>query len=209
MKSARNGQLKIYTIFFFLVNIHKNNKTMKPTEDLMFEHKAIKVILNVMSNISSSIKDKKVFYTNDVEKIVDFLSVYVDKCHRSKEEEVFYPALSLSKSPIENIGLIINEHSIGRGYLAEISCCVENCKIGSTFSGERIADCMANYVQLMQEHIQKEENEYFPMANKALSGEAQKEISNQFKLINDEFVGSDIHTRYDELLKSLENKYLN
>ena len=47
---------------------------MKPTEDLMYEHKAIKVILNVMSNISSSIKDKKVFYTNDVEKIVDFLS---------------------------------------------------------------------------------------------------------------------------------------
>jgi hemerythrin-like domain-containing protein len=182
---------------------------MKPTEDLMYEHKAIKVILNVMSNISSSIKEKKVFYTNDVEKIVDFLSVYVDKCHRSKEEEVFYPALLLSKSPIENIGLIINEHSMGKGYLAEISCCVENCKIGSSFSGERIADCMANYVQLIQEHIQKEENEYFPMANKALSGEAQKEISKQFKQINDEFVGLDIHTRYDELLKSMENKYLN
>jgi len=47
------------------------------------------------------------------------------------------------------------------------------------------------------------------MANKALSGEAQKEISKQFKQINDEFVGLDIHTRYDELLKSMENKYLN
>jgi hemerythrin-like domain-containing protein len=182
---------------------------MKPTEDLMYEHKAIKLILNVMSNISNSIKDKKVFYTNDVEKIVDFLSVYVDKCHRNKEETVFYPALSLSKSPIENIGLIINEHSISKGYLDEITCCVENCKIGSTFSGERIADCMANYVQLIEDHIQKEENDYFPLANKALSGEAQKEISKQFKLINDEFIGLDIHTRYDELLKLLENKYIN
>ena len=182
---------------------------MKPTEELIYEHNAIKLTLNVMSNISRSIKDKKVFYTNDVEKIVDFLTVYVDKCHRTKEEEVFYPALLLSKLPVVNIGLIINEHAIGEGYLDEISCCVENCKIGSTFSGERIADCMANYVQLIQEHIQKEENDYFPMANKALSGEAQKEISKQFKLINDEFVGLDIHTRYDELLKSMENKYLN
>lgn len=197
------------TIFVYLTNIPKNTEIMKPTEDLMYEHKAIKLILNVMSNISNSIKDKKVFYINDVEKIVDFLSVYVDKCHRNKEETVFYPALSLSKSPIENIGLIINEHSIGKGYLAEITCCVENCKIGSTFSGERIADCMANYVQLSEDHIQKEENDYFPLANKALSGEAQKEISKQFKLINDEFIGLDIHTRYDELLKSLENRYIN
>ena len=57
---------------------------MKPTEELIYEHNAIKIILNVMSNISRSIKDKKVFYTNDVEKIVDFLTVYVDKCHRTK-----------------------------------------------------------------------------------------------------------------------------
>ena len=182
---------------------------MKPIEELMYEHKAIKLILSLMNNISESIKDKKVFYTNDVEKIVDFLIVYVDKYHRNKEETVFYPALILSKYPIENIGLIINEHSIGKGYLDEITCCLENCKIGSIFSGEKIADCMSNYVQLIQNHIQKEENDYFPLANKALSGEAQKKISKQFKLINDEFVGLDIHTRYDELLKSMESKYIN
>lgn len=182
---------------------------MKPTEDLMFEHKAITLMLSVMSNISASIKDKKVFYTNDVEKIVDFLSVYVDKCHRNKEESVFYPALLLSKNPFKNIGLIINEHKIGKGYLDEIMCCVVSCKLGSSFSCERIADCMINYVELIQNHIQKEENEYFPLANKALTEEAQSEMSKQFKLINDEFVGMDIHTRYDELLKSMKSKYLN
>ena len=181
---------------------------MKPTEDLKYEHKAITLMLNVMSNISRNIKDKKVFYTNDVEKLVDFLVVYVDNCHRNKEESVFYPALLMSKKPFKNIGVIINEHLIGKGYLDEILCCVENCKIGSIFSGERIADCMANYVQLIQNHIQKEENDYFPMANDALSDEAQLEISKQFKLIDDEFVGLGIHNRYDELLKSLESKYL-
>jgi len=181
---------------------------MKPTEELIYEHKAITSMLNVMSNISNSIKDKKVFYTNDVEKITDFLSVYVEKCHRNKEENVFYPALLLSKYPPESIGLMINEHKLAKGCLDEIECCVENFKLGSTFSGEMIADCMANYVQLIYDHIQKEENDYFPLANKTLSEDAQTEISKQFKLINDEFVGLDIHTRYDELLKSLESKYL-
>ena len=182
---------------------------MKPTEDLKYEHKAITLMLNVMSNISKNIKEKKVFYTNDVEKIVDFLTVYVDKCHRNKEEAVFYPALLLSKHPFKNIGMIINEHSMGKGYLDEIMCCVVSCKLGSSFSGERIADCMINYVQLIQNHIQKEENDYFPEANKALSDEAQHEISKQFKIINDGFVGLGIHNRYNELLKSLESKYLN
>ena len=182
---------------------------MKPTEELMHEHEAIKKMLNIMSNISDGIKNKKVFYTDDVEKIVDFLFVYVDKYHKDKEETVFYPALLLSKHSFENIGLMINEHMIAKGYLTEILCCVENCKLGSTFSGERIADCIANYVQLIDAHIKKEENEYFPLANKALSEETQTEISKQFKLINDELVGLDIHTRYDEILKSLVSKYTN
>jgi hemerythrin-like domain-containing protein len=182
---------------------------MKPTEELMLEHKAIKVMLNIMNTISDGIKDKKVFYTNDVEKIIDFLSVYVDKCHRSKEETVFYPALLFSKYPIKGIGILINEHLMGKGYLDEILCCVENCKIGSIFSGERIAECMMNYVQLMQHQIQKEESDILKLANKALSEETQREISKKFKMINNELIGKDIHTRYDELLKSMESKYLN
>jgi len=182
---------------------------MSPTEELMTEHKTIRLMLNVMSSISDNIKNKKVFYTNDVEQIVDFLSVYVNKCHRNKEETVFFPALLLSKHPFKNIGLIINEHSIGKGYLDEILCCVVNCKLGSTFSGERIADCMANYVQLIDNHINKEENDFFPLANKALSEDAQIEILKQFSVINDEFMGLDIHDRYEELLKSMESKYLN
>lgn len=181
---------------------------MKPIDELIFEHKAINVMLSIMNTISDGIKDKKVFYTNDVEKIIDFLTVYVDKCHRNKEETVFYPALLLSKSPIEGIGLMINEHLMGKGYLDEIMCCVENCKIGSTFSGERIADCMINYVQLMQNHIQKEESDFFKLAHKALNEETQREITKKFKVINDEFIGKDIHTRYDELLRSMESKYL-
>ena len=80
---------------------------MKPTEDLMYEHKAIRLMLSVMGNISKNIKDKKVFYTNDVEKIVDFLYVYADKCHRNKEESVFYPALLLTKNPSINNCLLL------------------------------------------------------------------------------------------------------
>jgi hemerythrin-like domain-containing protein len=184
---------------------------MKPTADLMNEHKAIRLMISVMSNISNSIKENKVFYTNDVEKIVDFLSVYADKCHRTKEESVFFPALLMTDYPSKKmpVGLLINEHLIAKGYLEEILSSSVNCKLGSTFSCDRIADCMANYVELIDNHMQKEEEDFFPLANKALSEEAQIEISKQFKMINDEFLGMDVHDHYDELLKLMESKYLN
>ena len=183
---------------------------MKPTEDLMIEHNSIKLMLNIMSKISESIKAKNVFYTIDVEKIVDFLFVYIDQYHRLKEENIFYPAFSNSHLPVDHDPTdLINEHTLGNIYLKEIICCVENCKMGSTFSCDRIADCMMNYVQLIERHMQKEETIYFEIAEKVLSKEIQNEMSDQFKAIDDEFFGHGVHKRFDEYFNDLKVKYQN
>src|ERR1035437_5999341 len=162
---------------------------MTPTEDLIHEHTAIKVMLSIMSKIAENIKTNKGFDTRDVEQIVDFLKTFADKCHHGKEETALFPALVLAGIPKENgpIGVMLNEHTIGRGYIKEISDGVENCKIGNSCSGELIAANLNNYVSLLQNHIRKEENVLFPMANKALS--EQKEIFEQFEKIEEEVVG--------------------
>ena len=91
---------------------------MKPTEDLMIEHNSIKSMLKIMSKISESIKAKNVFYTIDVEKIVDFLFVYIDQCHRLKEEKFFYPAFKNGIIPVDiDSEELINEHTLGNVYL--------------------------------------------------------------------------------------------
>jgi len=183
---------------------------MNPTEDLIIEHNSIKLMLNIMSKISKSIKSKNVFFTIDVEKIVDFLFVYIDQCHRLKEEKFFYPAFTGSVLPVNHDPEeLINEHNLGNIYLKEIICCVENCKMGSTFSCDRIADCMMNYVQLIERHMQKEENVYFSIAEKVLSKEVQNEMSDQFKAIDEEFFGHGVHKRFDEYFKDLKVKYQN
>jgi len=183
---------------------------MKPTEDLMIEHNSINLMLNIMSKISKSIKTQNVFYTIDVEKIVDFLFVYIDQCHRLKEEKFFYPAFTSSNLPVDyDPAELINEHILGNIYLKEIISCVENCKMGSTFSCDKIADCMINYVKLIQNHMQKEENVYFAIAEKVLSKEMQNEISEQFKKIDEEFFGHGVHKRFDEYFNDLKVKYQN
>ena len=66
---------------------------MTPTEDLINEHKAIKVMLSIMAKIAEDIKANKKFYIKDVEQIVDFLQTFADKCHHGKEETSLFPAL--------------------------------------------------------------------------------------------------------------------
>ena len=182
---------------------------MKPTENLKYEHQAVKLMLKIMSKISESIKSKEVFYTKDVEEIVDFLVVYFDKGHRIKEEKFFYPAFKFDDIQMKNDCIVLlNEHLLGKSYLNEIICCVENCKIGSTFSCEKIADCMINYVTLIQNHIQKEENIYFPYADQVLSEDNQIELSKQFQTIDNKIIGTEVQKGFDELLKEMEYKYL-
>lgn len=60
----------------------------------------------------------------------------------------------------------------------------------------------------MRNHIQKEENILFQMADKVLSEQKQKEISEQFEKIEQEVVGRGIHEQYHELLNQLKNKYI-
>lgn len=67
---------------------------------------------------------------------------------------------------------------------------------------------LINYVDLLRNHIQKEENILFQMADKVLSEQKQKEISEQFEKIEQEVVGRGIHEQYHELLNQLKNKYI-
>lgn len=182
---------------------------MSPTENLKREHEAMYEVLNIMSKIANDIKEKKVFYTTDIDSIVDFLIVFWYNCHNQKEEQVFYPALIRAgiKTDDESIGDISHEHSMGRIYIREMSHSIENCKIGNAFSCERLADNLNNYVNLLRIHIQKEEEILFPKANDTLTEENLREISDQFEVIEEQTIGHSVHEHYFELLKQLKGQY--
>jgi hemerythrin-like domain-containing protein len=183
---------------------------MKPTEDLIREHEAIKIMLSIMTKIAGNIETDKGFDTRDVEKIIDFLRTFADKCHHGKEETALFPALVLAGIPEDNgpVGVMLHEHNIGRGYINGLISGVEDFKKSFANSGGLIAACLTNYVNLLQSHIQKEENVLFPMADKVLSEQKQNEIFEQFEKIEEDVVGHGVHEQYHKLLKQLKIKYL-
>jgi len=181
---------------------------MTPTENLTSEHQDIIELLDIMNKIAGSIKSNEVFYTNDVEEIIDYLKFFIEKSHHGKEE-IFYPALVSAGIPKENesISIMLYEHVLAHNYLKDINSCVENCKIGNSFSGELLADSLRNYVKLIKSHIRKEEEIIFPMADKELSKEKQNEIYRQFENIEEKIVHHGFHEHYHRLLRKLQSKY--
>jgi len=183
---------------------------MTPTENLIHEHEAIRVMLSIMSKIAENIRDEKEFVIKDILKIVGFLKTFADKCHHGKEETALFPALVLAGISNENgpIGVMLKEHAIGRKHINEISSEIENFKAGQISSSYVIATSLINYVNLLHNHILKEENILFPLANKVLTEDIQKEILKKFKETEGFVLSHGAMERYNDLLEQLKNKYL-
>ena len=182
---------------------------MRATENLIKEHRKINELLNIMSKIANRIKSKDVFYPSDVDEIVDYLVILIDKSHHGKEDEVFYPELILSGVPKEKapLSMIDYEHTLAKRYLNDITGCVVNCKIGNDFSGELLADSMTKYVVVIQNHIQREEETIFPIADKVFSVEQQAEITKRFENIEAQAISYNFSDRFNQLLNKLRMKY--
>lgn len=187
----------------------ETNRTMIPTENLIKEHKEINKLLDIMSNIATKIRSKDVFYPTDVEEIIDYLIILIEKSHQGKEDEVFYPALILSgiSNEIAPLRIIEDEHLLSKHYLKEISCCVVNCKIGNDFSGELLADSLTKYVTVIKKHIKREEEIVFPMANKVFSVEKQHEMIQKFEDIEEKMISRTFLENFNDLLNKLKSKY--
>jgi hemerythrin-like domain-containing protein len=180
---------------------------MKPTEDLIQEHKSIKVMLGIMKNIADNISDSKGVDPDDIEQIVGFLRTFADKCHHGKEEDALFPAMVAAGLPQKSgpIAVMLNDHVLGRNYINAIETGVKNYRAGQ--SAQSIADGLLNYVDLLRAHILKEESILFPMADRILGEETQEQIAGRFELIEEEVIGHGIHEQYHELLEHLKAKY--
>lgn len=183
---------------------------MKPTEDLIHEHQAIKVMLSIMSKIAVNIRNGEGVDNDDIAKIVNFLRVFADKCHHGKEETSLFPALVEAGIPNEGgpVGVMLHEHVLGREYIREMETSADSLKAGYSESAQSLAGSLINYVNLLQNHIQKEENVLFKMADKVLSAAQQDSIYEQFEKIEEDVVGHGVHEQFHELLKQLKSKYL-
>lgn len=178
---------------------------MNPTETLKHEHKIVLLVLKGAEREARSIETGGAVHVEDVEQMVDFFRNFVDRCHHGKEERHLFPAMQGKGMSAERgpIAVMLHEHEQGRAAVRAISAALERVKGGDLGAGAELADALLGYVELLRNHIAKEDNVLFPMADGILSESEQGNLAVLFDRVETEEIGTGVHERYHELAHRL------
>jgi len=184
---------------------------MKATDELRKEHEGILLMLRILEAISQKIQQGSMIDPDDLGKIVEFLSVFADKCHHGKEEDFLFPALEASGIPSEGgpIGVMLEEHKIGRSLIAKLKASVVLYRLGEEKAPADFASAAGEYIALLRQHIDKENNILFLMADRVLDSAKDDTLFTSFEKLEMERIGAGKHEEFHALLKQLRDKYMN
>jgi hemerythrin-like domain-containing protein len=151
------------------------------TKNLEDDHIYVLKLTDVMRAVTRSEKPD----IRHIEEIIDIIRNFADGLHHAKEENLFFPALeskgfSAQQGPV---AVMLNEHIQGRNFVKGIADNLELYKKGNKAALEKINQNMSGYADLLVNHITKENNILFRMADNVLSEIEQKSLAEQFETI--------------------------
>jgi hemerythrin-like domain-containing protein len=183
---------------------------MKPTQELSHEHQAIKIMLRIMGSACDKIEAGNDVDPGHLDRMVEFVQVFADKCHHGKEEDRLFPAMAEAGVPVQGgpIGVMLLEHAQGREFVRAMKAALPGFRTkDKTAVGQVLANARG-YAALLGPHIDKEDHILYPMADHVLSEAKQKELEKEFARIEEEIVGHGIHEKFHALLEELSGLYL-
>ena len=177
------------------------------SNDLINEHKAIQIALNILEKIQERLEKNGEAYYKDIIDLLEFLKEFADKCHHGKEEGFLFPALEKAGVKKEGgpIGVMLMEHSKGRELIKKMQENILNNPVNKT--GFIMATL--EYVRHMRAHIEKENTVLFPMIDTRMSASEQKELFENFENHEEKIIGEGRHEELHALLDKFRTKYLN
>lgn len=183
---------------------------MKATQQLKDEHEGIKIMLRILEQVCRQLEAAGILNKGHFEGILEFLSVFVDRCHHGKEEELLFPALIAAGVPKEGpVAVLLHEHEMGRNYVKAMSQAHAAYLAEDGSSSEDIVQNARDYIALLKDHIEKENKVLFVTADSRLSEKTQNRLFEGFETIEAERIGVGRHEEFHDLLEKLSGIYLN
>lgn len=101
---------------------------------------------------------------------VDFIRNYADRYHHAKEEDVLFEALVENGMPRQNspVAAMLMEHDQGRAYVGAMEAAARQALEGHEGQAQTVADNALAYAALLKEHIAKEDDILYPLAERVI-----------------------------------------
>jgi hemerythrin-like domain-containing protein len=142
------------------------------TQNLENDHVYILRLIDSMEAMS----EQHCTNTEHLEIAVNLIRKFVDGFHHAKEEKLLFPMM-ITKGFSDQQGPVaamLSEHELGRMYAAEMAKNIELLKQGKTTVLVKIYSNMKSYGILLRNHIAKENNVLFRMADQVLNFNEQQ-----------------------------------
>ena len=180
---------------------------MQATKILMDEHRLIERTLDAMQRAAERVQQgeelRPAFFIN----AALFIKNYADGCHHHKEEGRLFAAMSKAGNTAGGpIGVMLAEHEQGRELTAAMLEAAQNWERGNMEARLYAAHNALGYVALLRQHIQKEDNVLFPLADYAVPAEQREKLDADFEQARQAEESTGVHEKYQALAEVLEKE---
>jgi len=175
----------------------------RATEALKHDHRVIEKVLAVLERLTESSVGASL---ETWRKAIDFIRNFADKCHHLKEEKIFFPALEERGIPREGgpIGMMLTEHEEGRGYVRLMAAALLLAEEDPKAAETSLLDNARAYLRLLRQHIRKEDEILFEMADEVLTQEDQNKLLREFEEHEAKEMEAGVHEKYLKIAEELE-----
>jgi len=179
---------------------------MLATDVLKNEHRAIEEMLDVLEAATRRLEAGEEVPRDLFSQVTDFFRNFADRCHHAKEEDWLFPRLEDRGMPREGgpIAVMLSEHEEGRAYVRALTEAGARFAAGDVSAARTLIANARGYVELLRQHILKEDSILFNMANNLLSQADQDELVEGFERLEEERMGPGVHERYHALIAELK-----
>lgn len=181
---------------------------MKATEILMEEHVVIERVLTALETSIHRLERGEAVRPGFFIDAADFIKGFADGCHHKKEEQVLFVSLLAHGLPTQGgpVQVMLSEHDQGRKLAAQMREGAQRWDAGDPSGRLEVITAAKNYVVMLRNHIYKENNVLFPMADRIIPIADHEQLRENFERVEHEETGEGVHERYLALVDKLEKE---
>ncbi len=156
---------------------------MKPIGPLMWEHRVIEKMTDVLRTEIGTITEKSDVNVTLIDQATDFFRTYADRTHHGKEEDILFR--DLAKRPLTPdhkriMDELIAEHAAARKMVRDLVEAKERYLAGIKDGAASVAACLNTLVGFYPGHIEKEDKHFFFPCMDYFSQEEQEKMLQEF-----------------------------
>jgi hemerythrin-like domain-containing protein len=178
------------------------------TYHLKHDHRIIERVLRALEGMCVRIEAGESIPAQPVSELYEFLSIFSDGYHHGKEEKYLFPALLREGVAFRGgaTDALVREHDRERKLMTDLQGSVRSYVEDNPGSRESFVKIASQYVDLMVEHFQKEDQVLFRIANDSLDENAKADLSQKFAQAEAE-LGPGARSKYEKLASGIEEKW--